>query len=319
MKTRSKRKRTMTASVKQYVQYRRSFGFELKATRVILLDFARFVDRGEVREPLTADLMLRWATRNTEHSARYHAARLSAVRGFARYLLARGEPCEIPGKRLLPKNQSRQQPHIYTDKQLHRLIKAAASLQATYPLRPHTFSTLLGLLSSTGLRVSEALSRTDVDLGTGVLHIRQTKFKKSRLVPMHPTVIVAMERYARHRDREKLGHASEFFFVGREGGSMPYRTLAQTFRRLCDHLDLQSNGVLARPRIHDLRHSFACRRLLQWYRDGVDIDHSIVSLSTYMGHGKVTDTYWYLSGTGELLAIAGERFGKYATSIGSTP
>ena len=183
-------------------------------------------------------------------------------------------------------------------------------------MRPKTYATLFGLLASTGLRVSEALAlqRADVDLRQGILHIRQTKFRKSRLVPMHPTVTAALRRYAAYRDRDTTGASGTSFFVGRCGRTLPYSTVRCTFRRLCTKLRWHSNGTLPRPRIHDLRHSFACRRLLEWSRDGLPIDHGIASLSTYLGHGKVSDTYWYLSGTAELLAIAGRRFERSVAS-----
>jgi integrase len=308
-------KTTTVARARDYLAHRRSLGFELETSGLVLLDFARYADSLQRRGPLTTELMLQWATRSKEHSPRYHAERLSIVRGFAQFVAARDGQSQVPDRRLLGGNYRRQQPHIYTHAQLRELLATAAKLAPVYRLRPKTYVTLFGLLASTGLRVSEALGlqRADVDLGTGVLHIRQTKFRKSRLVPMHPTVTAALRRYATCRDRDAANPA---FFVGRHGRPLPYNTVRCTFRRLCDKLRWRSNGVLPRPRIHDLRHTFACRRLLQWYRDGVDVDQAIASLSTYLGHGKVTDTYWYLSGTGELLAIAGERFERFAARQG---
>jgi integrase len=260
--------------------------------------------------------MLRWATQSAQHSPRYRAERLSIVRGFARYVAARDGQSEVPDTRLLGSGHRRQQPHIYTDKQLRELIGATAQLTPFHPLRPHTHTTLFGLLASTGLRISEALGlqQADVYLEAGILHIRQTKFHKSRLVPMHPTVTRVMRHYAACRDRDSANRSGLFFFVSRQGRPRPYSTVRQVFRRLCNRLRWHSNGVLPRPRIHDLRHGFACRRLLRWYRDGVDVDHAIASLSTYLGHGKVTDTYWYFSGTGGLLAMVGDRFERFARS-----
>ena len=316
-----KRQITMVARARAYLAHRRSLGFELEANGVVLLDFARFADRIRYRGPLTTEMMLRWATQSAQHSPRYRAQRLSIVRSFAQYIAARDGKSEVPDTRLLESGYRRQQPHIYTDKQLRQLIGAAARLTPTYPLRPQTYTTLFGLLASTGLRISEALGlqQVDVDLEAGVLRIRQTKFHKSRLVPMHPTVTRVMRRYAACRDRDPANRSGLTFFVGRHGRPLPYTTVRCTFRRLCIRLRWHSNGVLPRPRIHDLRHGFACRRLLQWYRDGVDVDQAIASLSTYLGHGKVTDTYWYLSGTGELLAIAGDRFERFAGSGRSEP
>jgi integrase len=206
-------------------------------------------------------MMLRWATQSAQHSPRYRAQRLSIVRSFAQYIAARDGKSEVPDTRLLGSGYRRQQPHIYTDTQLRQLIDAAAKLPPLYPLRPQTYSTLFGMLASTGLRISEALGlqRADVDLEAGVLRIRQTKFHKSRLVPMHPTVTRVMRHYAACRDRGPANRSGLAFFVGWHGQPLPYSTVRQTFRRLCTKLRWHSNGVLPRPRIHDLRHNAGSR------------------------------------------------------------
>ncbi len=317
----AKRHMTMVARARAYLRHRRALGLALEATEYILLDFARFADGEAHVGPLTTDLMLKWATRCDEHSPRYHAERLSVVRGFARHVAAEDGRSEIPNMRLLAARFRREQPHVYTDAQLRELVVAAAALRADYPLRPDNFATLFGLLASTGLRVSEALAlrRDDVDLGAGLLSIRQTKFRKSRLVPLHPSAVTAMRRFAARRDRDPPARRAAWFFVGKRGGPLAYTTVRCVFRRLCDSLGWRCNGTLPRPRIHDLRHSFACRRLACWYREHVDVDQAITGLSTYLGHGKVTDTYWYLSGTTELLSVAGARFESFAVPTRRVP
>jgi integrase len=307
---------TMAARAQEYLLYRRRLGFQLDSAGYVLLDFARFADRMRQQPPLTNELILHWATRSDRHTKRYQAERLSIVRGFARFLAAQDGKSQIPDARLLAGRFEREQPHIYTPEQLHQLLKAASRLRPVYPLRPYVYETLFGLLASTGLRVSEALAlhRNDVDLGAGVIRIRQTKFRKSRLVPLHATVVRALRRFVARRDQEKNAGASEWFFVGRHGRLLPYSTVRTTFGGIRHRLGWRCTGTLHHPRIHDLRHSFACRRLLQWYRDGVDIDHAITSLSTYLGHGKVTDTYWYLSASGGLLSLANRRFERFASS-----
>ena len=309
-----RRQITMTTRVKEYLAHRRSLGFALRNSGMVLMNFGRYADRIRHRGPLTVELALRWATSGKDHTPRYQSARLSIVRGFARYLAARDGKSQVPDGKLLAGNYRRQQPHVYTDRQLRDLLAAAAKLAPAYPLRPESYRTLFGFLAATGLRVSEALRlrQDEVDLESGVVRVSQTKFCKSRLVPMHPTVTRAMRRYAAARDRDPSARGSECFFVGRCGKPLPYNTVRETFCRICRQLGWRSNGVLPRPRIHDLRHTFACRRMLLWYRQGVDVDRTITSLSTYMGHGKVTDTYWYLGGTGELLSIAGSRFERFA-------
>ena len=305
---------TMVSRAKGYLKHRRALGFALDISGKLLMQFARFADRSGHRGPLTTDLALRWASLPEGASPRYRAERLSIVRTFARYLAAEDGQSEVPDRCLLGKNHYRLQPHIYSQQQLRDLVRAAAELRAIYRLRPLTYSTFFGLLASTGLRVSEALGldKDHVDLARGVLRIEQTKFRKSRLVPLHPTVTRAMRRYARERDRDPQARHSNAFFIGCHGRGIPYGTLRHTFRCLCAQLEWRSNGMLPRPRIHDIRHTFACRRLLYWYKQGVDVDHRIAALSTYLGHGKVTDTYWYLTGTTQLFATAGERFERFA-------
>jgi integrase len=311
----------MARYARQYLAYRRRLGFELRSAGLVLLDFARFADGIGHDGPLTTELMLRWATQSKHHSTRYRAARLSIVRGLARYLAALDGQSEVPDKRLLATGSRRQQPHIYTQRQLRALVAEAARLSPAYALRPHTYAALFGLLASTGLRVSEAiaLQRQDVDFEACLLLIRKTKFRKSRWVPMHRTVVQALSRFAARRDRDPDSQSSPWFFVGRYGKRLPYSTVRCTFRRISQRLGWRGSGSLPRPRIHDLRHSFACRRLLQWYRDGVDIDRAIGSLSTYMGHAKVTDTYWYLSGTAGLLSFAAHRFERFVSPTGVAP
>ena len=305
---------TITSHAKKYLEHRRASGFAMKISGDLLMGFARFADQSGHRGPLTTELALRWASLPPSTSPRYRANRLSIVRCFARYLAARDGCTEIPDPRLLGKIVPRKQPHIYSDTQLRQLVQAGAELTPTYSLRPRTYSTLLGLLSCTGLRISEALklTRDNVDLDQGVLRIEMTKFRKTRFAPLHPTAMAAMRLYAKDRDLDPSTRGSGAFFVGAQGRALPYSTVRCTFRRLCNRLGMSSNGALLRPRIHDLRHTFACRRLLTWHEQGIDVNHAIAALSTYLGHGKVTDTYWYLTGTPQLMGTAGARFERFA-------
>lgn len=307
--------------VKEYLKHRRSLGFGLVLNEIALRDFVRFTAADGHRGPLTTEFMLRWATDNPEHSSSYQAERLSVVRGFARHLAARDGKSEVPDQRLLASRFRRGQPHVYSEQQLLQIIKSAAAFPSADPLRPVGYATLFGLLASTGMRVSEplALRFDDVDLDAGLLRVMETKFRKSRLVPLHPTVIEAMRRYAVERNRDPRRRSSNWFFLGRGDDRLPYRSVLHAFRRICSGFGWPGNGDRALPRIHDLRHGFAIRRLLTWYREGVDVEHAIASLSTYLGHGKVTDTYWYLTGTRELLATAGSRFERFAAPARRSP
>jgi integrase len=312
---------TLGGEVKEYLKHRRSLGFGLVLNEVVLRDFVRFATAAGHRGPLTTEFMLRWATGNTKHSSSYQAERLSVVRGFARYLAARDGKSEVPEQRLLGDRFRRGQPHVYSEQQLRQLIESAAAFPSADPLRAVGYATLFGLLASTGMRVSEplALRFADVDLDAGVLRVLETKFRKSRLVPMHPTVTEAMRCYATDRHRDTRRRSSVWFFLGRGDGRLPYRSVLHAFRRICSRFGWPGNGDRPLPRIHDLRHGFAIRRLLRWYREGVDLEQAVASLSTYLGHGKVTDTYWYLTGTRELLAAAGGRFERFAASVRRSP
>jgi integrase len=313
------RQPSMFRQAKAYLELRRSLGFELKSQGYLLLKFAKFLDRSGHRGPLKTERALRWMNLPKNVSRNYRAARLSAVRCFARYLAARDGRSEVPDQRLVPKKAFHQQPHIYSERELEQLLAAARRMTPSYKLRPLTYETLFGLLACTGLRISEALKLTcaDANLDRGVLRVEQTKFKKTRLVPLHVTTTRALRRYAAARNRRYGAVSEDAFFVGRNGLALPYRTVSQAFRRLRDGLDWKKgNGDLPRPRIHDLRHSFVCRRILRWYRRGQNVHNLIAALSTYLGHGKVTDTYWYLTGTPELLAVAASRFERFVCPAG---
>jgi integrase len=313
-----KRQPTMVRQAQAYLEYRRALGFDLRFSGKLLLQFAKFVDRSGWRGPLTTDLILRWVHLPKTAAKSYKANRLSIARSFARYLAARDGKTQVPDWRLMPK-VFRHRPHLFGEPQVRQLIAAARRLKCTYQLRPVTYETLFGLLASTGLRICEALklTRGQLDLERGILRIERTKFKKSRLVPLHPTATRALRRYVAARDRLWGQFDDRPLFVGRSGRALPYKSVCEAFRALCLELGWQKgNGEWPRPRIHDLRHSFACRRLLHWYRDGENVHCRIAALSTYLGHGRVTDTYWYLTATPELMAVAGNRFERSVNSLG---
>lgn len=307
---------SMAARVKRFLKLKRSLGFKMETEGILLNQFAQFASRHKLAGPLKAHDLIEWATGDSSHTRRYQVNRLSIVRSFARHCAAEDDVSEVPPARLLSVNRQRKQPHVFTTSQITALMAAAGRLTPVYPNRPLVYATLVGLLACTGMRISEAIGLTlaDIDLDEGLIVVRHTKFGKSRLVPLHPTALSAVRVYMRQRDPKNRAGTSESMLAGANGRALPYTTVLHTFRRLVRQLGFQSNGTLTQIRIHDLRHSFACERLNQWYRQGVDVEHAIASLSTYLGHGKVTDTYWYLTGTGELLATVAERFEKFAAS-----
>jgi integrase len=299
----------------EYLAHRRGLGFALRIEGQLLLRFAAYADRTGHRGPLTTELAVRWARLPQEATPAYWARRLGIVRCFARYRAAFDAQTEIPPQRLLGEAYHRVTPHIYSEAELAALLEAARRLPPETALRPHTYATLFGLLACTGLRLSEALKLTlsDVDWQQGLLTIRQSKFRKSRLVPLHPSALKALQVYAERRARF-FPLAPEGFFISARGTPLRPATARGTFTRLRDQLSWVGRPGRRRPRIHDLRHTFACRRLLEWYRQGVDLDHAIASLSTYLGHGEVADTYWYLTGVPELMELAATRFERFAST-----
>lgn len=308
-----KKQKTMVAQVKEYVSYKRNLGFQLRIEAGQLLNFAKYADTSGHTGPVTTELILRWARLPEKASQLYQARRVEVVRCFAKYQAIFFPKTEIPPSRILGPAHCRTEPYIYSQQQISALLEACAQLTPIDGLRPCTYTTLFGLIACAGLRISEALklSRDDVDLANGVVLIAETKFHKSRLVPLDPSASKALSKYAKFRDKYHPISKSKTFFLSEAGLSLPYSTVNHNFKLLREKLGWCTKGKRP-PRIHDMRHSFASRRLLLWYEQGVDINHAIYSLSTYLGHVKVTDTYWYLTGTPELFAFAVIKFEEFA-------
>jgi integrase len=213
-------------------------------------------------------------------------------------------------------------PHIYRDEEIVDLLMAARELQPHDGLRPATFETLFGLIASTGLRISEALDLldSDVDLKFAMLTVRQSKFAKSRQLPLHPSTVEALKRYRCLRIGQVRTTTKTPFFVGTRGNWLGQplgdRQVHRVFNELRDRLGWVNRGAHDGPRIHDLRHSFAVRRLMLWHAQGIDVDQAMLALSTYLGHAKASNTYWYLTAVPELMALAGDKFERFAENLG---
>ena len=309
-----KRKPSMESMVKDYLCYRRHLGFGLSREGTQLLSFARFADQAGHHGPLTLKLAVSWA-RASQHARRLTwARRLGVVRRFAKYRLQFDPHTEVPPPGLLGPTSRRLVPHIYSREEIADLLDATAKLTSRNGLRAATYEAFLGLIAATGLRLSEALQlqRSDVDLTQDLMTIRQTKFQKSRLVPLHASTTQVLRRYAGFRDRKIIVPESDSFFLSTRGATLDPRTVEYTFARLRKRLGWIARGSYRFPRIQDLRHSFICHRLVSWYQQGVDVDNFILALSTYAGHTQVTDTYWYVTAIPELMAIAARRFERFA-------
>jgi integrase len=304
----------MVQRAEAYLAARRELGFQLRIEGGELLRFARYADGSGHRGPITTEIALRWAQTAEKATPLYRARRLEVVRCFAKYQAAIEPDTEIPPAKLLGPAHRRTQPHIYSEVQIRGLLRLAGALRSPRGLRARTYVSLFGLLASAGLRISEALHlrREDADLIAGVLTIRETKFHKSRLVPLHSSTTGALKAYVGARDRIQPGLDCTAFFVSEAGRALAYTTVRTVFRHLVDKIVRGRPTGTRRPRLHDLRHSFACRCLLRWLRDGVDVHERIAALSTYLGHAKVSDTYWYLTGVPELMAITAARFERFA-------
>jgi integrase len=279
------------------------------------MSFARFVDGIGHTGPLSSEIILAWARGESAHTTpTTWAKRLVNIRSFLNHCARTDGRSEVPDADVFGRLRGRPTPHIYTEAEIAELLAVAGRLPPVGTLRPVTYETFFGLLAATGLRLSEALRLrcSDVDLIASHLTVRQSKWGKSRLVPMHPTVTKAMARYLELRQR--VPSASDaYFFVSPAGTAIPRKTAQNVFERLRRELGWIARGTCAAPRIHDLRHSFICRRVMLWHEQGADIDNAMLALSTYVGHVAVSYTYWYLTGVPELMAVAGRRFEMFAS------
>lgn len=290
----------------RYLVIRRAVGFKLARAELLLADFLRYLDAAGA-EAITTEHALAWATLPPNGATSWWAQRLSVVRTFARHLHAIDPVHEVPPPGLVPARSHRAVPYLYSDDDITALMAAAGQLRS--PLRAATIQTIIGLLTVSGLRIGEALrlDRDDVDLAAGVLHIRQSKFGKSRQVPLHHSTLDALATYARRRDQLCPRPQDPAFFVSLAGTRVLYCNFHLAWLDLVRQAGLKPRSPRCRPRPHDLRHGFAVRTLLGWYRDGVDVAASMPLLSTYLGHVHPANTYWYLSAAPELLVLVAAR------------
>jgi integrase len=300
----------MHERVESYLNARRSVGYILRIEGEQLQQFASFADQRGHQGHITIDLAIAWSANSQRSCQIGYARRLERVRNLAKYCVVFEPKTEIPPSHLFGPARRRLTPHIYTDQEILQLLEAADDLPSEQGLRPATIRCLLGLLAATGLRVSEALrlTRNDVDLSQGLLLVRHTKFRKTRYVPLHPTVCEALRDYASFRDqRLPVAQDTEFFLLD-DGCALGYWQARYAFRCILSQLGWNDCAGSRRPRLYDLRHTFACRRLLTWYQEGADANQLIPLLATYLGHVKVTYTYWYLTGIPASMTVVAARF-----------
>jgi integrase len=301
----------LQTALQEYLSIRRQLGFKLRDEGTIFPTFVLFVEQ-EGASFITRDLALRWAMQPEDVLPAWWARRLSMVRLFAKYQSAADPRTEIPPQGLLPYYYHRKTPYIYKDEEIKRLLEAAKQLPSKIGLRPYTYYTLFGLLAVTGMRMKESINLQckDVDLTQGILTIVQTKFGKSRLVPLHPSAQRALQQYECQRDRSCPPPRDTNFFVSDYGTRLTGCNVRHTFVKLSRQTGLRRAHASHGPRLHDLRHAFAVRTILNWYREDIDVERQLPKLATYLGHTHVNDTYWYLSAVPELMQLAIKRMEK---------
>jgi integrase len=295
--------------LRTYVALRRNLGFKFQVQANVLRAFDRYAyDQGHVGT-LTEDLVLGFTTEDPIASADKRARRYQVIRHFADDLATFDPQTPALQPRLFRRPKTHPPAYIYAGDELDHLLTEARRVSRRHPLRGVTLHAMFGLAASTGLRRGEVvrLDKADVDLQTGVLFVRQTKFAKDRLVPVHPTTLEVLQRYAVLRDAHLGDNDCSAFFLNMRRQRYAAHTLHLNFAEVCRRAGLVG-AEGRRPRFHDLRHSFAVRRLATWYREGADVQAMLPVLATYMGHVHYSDTAYYLRAAAELLGLAAERF-----------
>ena len=298
-------------SLRDYLALRRALGFKLETDGRLLYRFVDFAD-DQRASFITRALALRFALASPHGQPAHCARRLRAVRMFAEYRAGADPRTEVPPRGLLPESYIRRSPYVYSDSDIRKLTKAALRLHSRRGLRPTTLATLFRLLVVTGMRIGEclALDCQDVDLVNGIIHVRDAKFGKSRLVPLHPSTRKALKHYAALRHKIIPPRKDSRFLVSELDTGLSLSRVQQAFRKLVRRVRLRSPAGQRGPRIHDFRHGFAIRTLENLYQAGEDVERHLPALATYLGHVGPVSTYWYLTATPKLMRLALRRLGE---------
>lgn len=302
---------SLSGELDRYLTVRRSLGYDLGTTARVLRKFVAFAEQ-QSADRVSTDLFLQWQGTFGHAGRQTWAARLGMVRLFAQWLNGLDAVNEVPPLGLIPARYLRSRPYIYSDEEIRSIVAAAGELASTNGLRALSYSTLFGLIAVTGLRISEAIALDDgdVDFETGALTIRRGKLGKSRMVPVESSTLAHLTAYVRERDR-LLGFKPQSFFITERGTRPDDCSARYNFAAVCQQIGLRTQQRYQRhgrgPRIHDLRHTFAARTMVSWYRAGKDPAHEMIKLSTYLGHSNPAHTYWYIEAVPELLELAAQR------------
>jgi integrase len=302
--------RLLREELADYLTFRRALGYRLARPEKLLSQFLDHLEHTRA-DRVTTEAALDWSRLPENAESNWHAYRLSVIRGFATYLHALDPAHQVPPADILPQRPHRASPYLYSEAEIARLVAASATLLT--PLRRATFATLIGLLAVTGMRVGEAiaLNRDDLDLTAKQLLVRFGKFGKTRALTLHATTADALHAYELLRDRLAPATGTRALLVSTAGTRLIYCNVHQTFKQLVHHAGLGPRSGSCRPRIHDLRHSFAVQSMLDAYAAGQDGQTRLTLVSTWLGHVHPASTYWYLSSSPELMAAAGQRLDTY--------
>ncbi len=302
---------TLGKTADDYLRLRRALGHKLADAGRLLPRLVAYLETNDL-ETITIEAAMAWAQQpDADPTSTVWVSRLAVARGFARHLAGRDPRTEVPPVGILPGRRHRRVPYIYSSAEIASLM-AQARLTIRSEFRAATIETLFGLLAATGMRVGEAirLDNADLDWAERLAVVRSSKFGKSREVPLQASTVAAMATYARRRDQLQPLRKAPSFFVSLVGSRLLYADILITFRQLTDAAGIGAQSSVC-PHIHDLRHSFAVHRLVDWYRNGVDVQARLPSLATYLGHVEPRSTYWYLSSAPELLGLAAGRLESF--------
>ncbi len=293
-----------------YLKMRRSMGYKLNQKGQLLMDFIKYFQHTGAAH-LSSRVVVEWATLPAGANPVWWYARLGAVRPFAQYLQVFDSLTQVPDPSLLLDGNHRQTPYIFSDDELARVLQAADRLTTEY--RARTYRAFISLVAVTGMRRSEAthLDCSDIDWDQGILTIREAKYQKSRQLPLNPSTVIALKKYARIRDAKYPKPKDPAVFLSTRGTRLIPANASQVFARLAREAAVTRPGSHHQPHLHDLRHTYAVKILQGWYREGVDVGPLLPLLSTYLGHQNPAATYWYLTGTPELMSLVSDRLGSY--------
>lgn len=307
-----------------YLAVRAALGFKDLALKKLLFDFVKYVISNNIYQPIRAKSVVDWACNSSATcGVSGQALRLSLARGFITYLQASSPDMEIPDKYLLA-SPKRRKPYIFTHNEIVKLMEVASSLSSNDCLRPYTYSTIIGLMACTGLRISEVVKLTvtvtDVFLDSqpAKICVLETKFNKSRLVPLHPSAVKQLQKYKKLRTKMGYAGLSDAFFVSEQGDHIQPQTFSKWFKRMTKRFNIHSRDGERSPTLHSLRHTFAVERLTEWCKQDIPVKELIPNLSVYLGHDSPEESYWYLTATPALLLTASDEFYNYSSRGKST-